>query len=133
MFYGRSTQLRSCRVPPVIDDTLFLGSQASCQLCSTYYLVHILSLVIGHMRYRFWVPLGTLHLCGSEVHGNSTGISVSPISCQVLSAVISPMMWEQVSIVSPRVTLPPCRGFWGTLHIGDDIDYNTCPLRECQE
>ena len=27
----------------------------------------------------------------------------------------------------PRVTLPPCRGLWGTLHIGDDIDCNTCP------
>ena len=28
---------------------------------------------------------------------------------------------------SPGVTLPPCRGLWGTLHIGDDIDCNTCP------
>ena len=43
------------------------------------------------------VPLGTLHLCGSEVHGSSAGISVSPISCQVFSAVISPIIWEQVS------------------------------------
>ena len=35
--------------------------------------------------------------------------------------------------VGPRVTLPPCRGLWGTLHIVDDIKCNTCPLRECQE
>ena len=27
---------------------------------------------------------------------------------------------------NPGVTLPPCRGLWGTLHIGDDIDCNTC-------
>ena len=27
----------------------------------------------------------------------------------------------------PGVTLPPCRGLWGTLHIGEDIDCNTCP------
>ena len=33
----------------------------------------------------------------------------------------------------PGATLPPCRGLWGTLHIGDDIDCNTCPLWECQE
>ena len=33
----------------------------------------------------------------------------------------------------PRVTLPPCSGLWGTLHIGDNIDCNTCPLRDCQE
>ena len=29
--------------------------------------------------------------------------------------------------VVPGVTLPPCRGLWGTLHIGDDIDCHTCP------
>ena len=33
----------------------------------------------------------------------------------------------------PGATLPPCRGLWGTLHTGDDIDCNTCPLLECQE
>ena len=27
----------------------------------------------------------------------------------------------------PGATLPPCRGLWGTLIIGDDIDCNTCP------
>ena len=27
----------------------------------------------------------------------------------------------------PGVTLPPCRDLWGRLHIGDDIDCNTCP------
>ena len=31
---------------------------------------------------------------------------------------------------NPGVTLPPCRGLWGTLHIGDDIDCNTCPHPE---
>ena len=31
----------------------------------------------------------------------------------------------------PGESLPPCRGLWGTLHIGDDIDCNTCLLWEC--
>ena len=32
---------------------------------------------------------------------------------------------------SPGESLPPCRGLWGTLHTGDDIDCNTCLLWEC--
>ena len=31
----------------------------------------------------------------------------------------------------PGESLPPCRGLWGTLHTGDDIDCNTCLLWEC--
>ena len=32
---------------------------------------------------------------------------------------------------SPGESLPPCRGLWGTLHTGDDIDCNYCLLWEC--
>ena len=31
----------------------------------------------------------------------------------------------------PGESLPPCRGLWGTLHTGDDIDCNYCLLWEC--
>ena len=33
--------------------------------------------------------------------------------------------------IFPGESLPPCRGLWGTLHTGDDIDCNTCLLWEC--
>ena len=35
------------------------------------------------------------------------------------------------SSLIPGESLPPCRGLWGTLHTGDDIDCNTCLLWEC--
>ena len=31
----------------------------------------------------------------------------------------------------PGESIPPCRGLWGTLHTGDDIDCITCLLWEC--
>ena len=37
----------------------------------------------------------------------------------------------QRSDAGPGESLPPCRGLWGTLHTGDDIDCNTCLLWEC--
>ena len=37
----------------------------------------------------------------------------------------------QVFCHHPGESLPPCRGLWGTLHTGDDIDCNTCLLWEC--
>ena len=33
--------------------------------------------------------------------------------------------------ISPGESLPPCRGLWGTLHTGDNIDCNYCLLWEC--
>ena len=39
--------------------------------------------------------------------------------------------YTHLNIVGPGESLPPCRGLWGTLHTGDDIDCNTCLLWEC--
>ena len=33
--------------------------------------------------------------------------------------------------IAPGESLPPCRGLWGTLHTGDDVDCNNCLLWEC--
>ena len=52
---------------------------------------------------------------------------------------IKPTIGEYQSVVRnirreevvPGESLPPCRGLWGTLHTGDDIDCNTCLLWEC--
>ena len=35
------------------------------------------------------------------------------------------------NLLHPGESLPPCRGLWGTLHTGDDIDCNYCLLWEC--
>ena len=39
--------------------------------------------------------------------------------------------FQPIFFFVPRESLPPCRGLWGTLHTGDDIDCNYCLLWEC--
>ena len=39
--------------------------------------------------------------------------------------------FQETFLKPPGESLPPCRGLWGTLHTGDDIDCNTCLLWEC--
>lgn len=57
----------------------------------------LIKIMWGTASGSIFVPLGMLHLCGSEVQGSSAGTSVSPINCQLLRAVINPTRWEQVS------------------------------------
>ena len=38
---------------------------------------------------------------------------------------------SHIPVTVPGESLPPCRGLWGTLHTGDDIDCNYCLLWEC--
>lgn len=57
----------------------------------------LMKVIWGTASGSIFVPLGVLHLCGSEVQESSAGTSVSPISCQFIRAVINPTRWEQVS------------------------------------
>ena len=50
----------------------------------------------------------------------------------VQSAIAKPQTKNvSTQVDDPGESLPPCRGLWGTLHTGDDIDCNTCLLWEC--
>ena len=43
----------------------------------------------------------------------------------------SSIFTAEAKAIDPGESLPPCRGLWGTLHTGDDIDCNYCLLWEC--
>lgn len=78
--------------PPVTEFTCYF-------LIGRFFLsgFGLIKIMWGTASGSIFVPLGMLHLCGSEVQGSSAGTSVSPINCQLLRAVINPTRWEQVS------------------------------------
>ena len=49
----------------------------------------------------------------------------------IITSVVPMIPGESLPIITSVVpiihgeSLPPCRGLWGTLHTGDDIDCNT--------
>ena len=74
----------------------------------------------------YLLPKLISHLRGTQ-YGSNEGVIV----IEAVSEYFGDQ--EKAFYFDPGATQPPCRGLWGTLHLGDDINCNTCPLWKYQE